>query len=80
MPLSYIPAIPADAPKPLTRWRHWKGECVTVLAVGVHSESSEILVTYLDSTGRVWMRPLHLWAKVRLASPTGHASFAPEEA
>ncbi len=52
--------LPANAPLPLSVWLHWKGACVTVLSVGRHSETEEVLVWYTYN-GECWGRPLTMW-------------------
>lgn len=56
-----LPLIPANAPKEFTRWKHWKGDVVTVIRVARHSESAELLVIY-SHLGAIWARPLGMWA------------------
>lgn len=58
--LSKIPPVPADAPKPKSRWKHWKGHNVEVVRVGRHTETGEPLVAYLHN-GDLWCRPLSMW-------------------
>jgi len=55
--------VPANAPKPGSRWTHYKKQCVArVLGVGYHTESGERLVTYLEeSSGVYFSRPLMGW-------------------
>lgn len=55
------PPIPADAPKEFTRWKHFKGDIVTVIRVARHHETKELTVVY-DHLGEVWTRPLTMWA------------------
>lgn len=39
-------------------YRHFKGTTYLVLGVGIHTESGEEMVIYLDQrTGRIWCRP-----------------------
>ena len=33
-------------------WKHFKGNCYTILAVGHHSETKEQLVVYFDLSGK----------------------------
>lgn len=33
-------------------WKHFKGNCYTILAVGHHSETKEQLVVYYDLSGK----------------------------
>lgn len=55
--------IPATAPKPGSRWKHWKEHCIAqVIAVGIHTESTEVLVSYMEeNSGIVFFRPLSMW-------------------
>jgi len=44
-------------------WKHYKGGTYQVLAVGVHTETQEALVSYteLGGGGAIWFRPLSMW-------------------
>ena len=33
-------------------WKHFKGNCYTILAVGHHSETKERMVVYYDTSGK----------------------------
>ena len=53
-----------------SKWKHFKGKHYTVLGVGRHTETQEILVTYInthDAQGtlledqHIWVRPLSMW-------------------
>ena len=56
-----FPPIPSDAPTEFSRWRHWKGDTITVLRVARQTETGEFLVIY-SHLGEVWARPLTMWA------------------
>ena len=45
-----------------SKWRHYKGRTVTVLAVGVREETGRIFVAYEEEGGEVWDRLLHDWS------------------
>lgn len=52
-------------PKIYDAYRHYKGGCYIVLSVSMHSETKEVLVTYMDLSKRlVWTRPLSMWNEV----------------
>ena len=40
------------APKPLEIYKHFKGNCYIILAVGHHSETKEKMVVYYDTSGK----------------------------
>lgn len=61
LPESKLTPIPTTAPKEFTRWKHFKGDTITVIRVARHSESGELLVIYTH-LGEVWARPLSMWA------------------
>jgi hypothetical protein len=42
-------------------YQHYKGGYYTVLGVGKHTESGQLLVTYIDADGELWNRPLAMW-------------------
>ena len=51
-------------PEPFTMWRNVKtGHDYWVLTRGVHSETGEELVVYVDGLGQVWIRPLDLFRR-----------------
>lgn len=50
-------------PEPGT-YRHFKGGVYTLLAVGRHSETEELLVVYRAADERIWVRPLAMWSEV----------------
>lgn len=60
-----------DFPKPLTRYRHYKGGVYEVIGIGQHSETEEKLVIYQSVVGRrlLWARPLDMWMKAVDDSP-----------
>lgn len=68
MPLSPVPIIPDDAPKPFSVWRHFKGHDVVVVDVFIHTETGEILVSYMSGDER-WARPLSMWADNHASGP-----------
>lgn len=39
------------------KYTHYKGGVYDVLALGVHTETEELLVMYADSEKRIWARP-----------------------
>ncbi|MBE6122822.1 MAG: DUF1653 domain-containing protein [Solobacterium sp.] len=39
------------------RYRHFKGNEYTVIAVGKHTETLEEMVVYRDDDGKTWIRP-----------------------
>lgn len=41
-----------ETPKPLEVYKHFKGNCYMILAVGHHSETKEQLVVYYDLLGK----------------------------
>ena len=41
-----------ETPKPLEVYKHFKGNCYMILAVGHHSETKEQLVVYYDLSGK----------------------------
>lgn len=41
-----------ETPKPLEVYKHFKGNCYRILAVGHHSETKEQLVVYYDLSGK----------------------------
>ncbi len=45
---------------PNSRWRHWKGDTVTVLSIVRHSETKDLFVRY-EHLGEEWIRPLSMW-------------------
>lgn len=51
----------AKLPKRGSKWRHYKGRLVTILAVGVREETGRIFVCYEEESGEVWDRLLHDW-------------------
>lgn len=61
MPITNPAPIPADAPKPGSRWTHWKGENIIVVGTGRHSETGELVVSYFERED-LWIRPLAMWA------------------
>lgn len=42
-------------------FRHFKGNYYKVIKLGVHSETSEILVIYEDDHHNVWVRPYEMF-------------------
>lgn len=42
-------------------YRHFKGNYYEVVAIGVHSETADLLVIYQDDEHRVWARPLDMF-------------------
>ena len=56
-----LPPIPADAPEPGSRWRHFKGQTCTVIGVSRHTETGEFLVDY-QKGDILWSRFLNAWA------------------
>jgi hypothetical protein len=43
------------------KYRHYKGGIYDVLALGLHTETEELLVMYADSEKRIWARPYVLF-------------------
>ena len=41
-----------ETPNTGETWKHFKGNCYMILAVGHHSETKEQLVVYYDLTGK----------------------------
>ena len=41
-----------ETPNTGDTWKHFKGNCYMILAVGHHSETKEQLVVYYDLTGK----------------------------
>lgn len=39
------------------RYRHFKGNEYTVIAVGKHTETLEEMAVYRDDAGKTWIRP-----------------------
>ena len=53
-----LPAIPGDAPRRATRWRHIKtGEHYGVIGVAYVEATLELVVVYTRG-GTIWTRPL----------------------
>jgi len=42
-------------------YRHFKGGLYTVLFIGTHTESEEVLVVYRHVSGNVYCRPIDSW-------------------
>lgn len=63
MTLPELKPIPADAPKPYSRWHHWKGQCeALVISVAHHTETGELQVVYEElRSGQYFVRPLSMW-------------------
>ncbi len=60
--LTNLTPIPANAPRPGSRWGHWKGHECLVLSVGYHTETGELLVFYKEEhSGIMFARPLSSW-------------------
>lgn len=45
-----------------SKWRHYKGRTVTVLAVGVREETGRVFVAYEEENGEAWDRLLNDWS------------------
>ncbi len=43
-----------------TRWKHFKGNIITVIAIAKNTENLEELVIY-DHDGDIWARPLSMF-------------------
>lgn len=39
------------------KYRHYRGKVYDVLALGLHTETEELLVMYADVEKRIWARP-----------------------
>jgi len=52
----------ANLPKRGSKWRHYKGRVVKVLAVGVREETGRVCVMYEEESGEVWDRLLGDWS------------------
>lgn len=53
-----------DVPKPMSIWKHYKGETYVVEGIGMHESNQEIMVIYNkadDSMPMPWVRPLSEW-------------------
>lgn len=76
MPIPKLADIPVTAPRPGSRWRHWREKCIAVVhSVGYHSETGELLVIYLEMTsGLIFARPLSMWTEI---TASGAQRFTP---
>ncbi len=45
------------------KYRHYKGDIYDVLALGLHTETEELLVMYADSEKRIWARPYAIFTE-----------------
>ncbi len=61
--MTELAAIPTDAPKRFSRWKHYKGGTYMVLSIGRHTDDGQFMVIYTDGT-HVWCRPLVQWDQV----------------
>lgn len=43
------------------KYKHYKGDVYDVLALGLHTETDELLVMYADSEKRIWARPYKMF-------------------
>jgi hypothetical protein len=55
--------IRIKGPRPGTRWRHFKGDYYTVIAVGRHTETWPYphVIYCNDDMTALWIRPLIMW-------------------
>lgn len=43
------------------KYKHYKGGIYDVLALGLHTETEELLVMYADSKKRIWAQPYKMF-------------------
>lgn len=75
--------LPADAPKPGDRYRHFKGDLYRVVLLAEHSNDDEWLVVYEplyeSPDAPYFARPLREWNEIVERDGVRHVRFAREE-
>lgn len=57
--------VPQSMPQAHEKYRHYKGGTYVVLAISQHTETKEIMVTYMSlEHATIWSRPLKVWNEI----------------